>query len=176
MAQGGDDYLARLGRETMPPAAATGTPAEEPRGETRDALDLPRPPSAPPPPGEFTRIISTANAAPHGSVPGATPGYPTAPGYGSAAGGIPGFPPSGMPLPAIPSVPGVPLPGLPPLQPPLQPAAPAAAGPSRRLLIGGLVVIVVLATALIIYFALAGGSTEAPPLDGDAVTAPAAAG
>lgn len=111
-------------------------------------------------------------------------------GTGGGASAPPPSPPGGMdpwaPPPAAPpprrgpgeytrifSAPPPPGPG--PLPPP---PAPAPAGPSRKLLVGGLIGLGVLAILIVVLFALlAGRGTETPPADApadSAVSAPAA--
>jgi hypothetical protein len=171
-----DEYRSRLGpTPASTPLPPTPSPPHSPDAQEDPGpgpLDLPRPPSAPPPPGEYTRIIQAMDRPTPGptAVPGAPPGHPSQPGSAPAhPGGNPPHQPGGYPpLPGALQTPGYP--------PPPQPGAtqgpygvpsgpPPSPGPSRTLVIVGLVAIVVLAVALILFFALAGGDPAAVPAE-----------
>ena len=150
-----DAYRARLGAlgSTAFPSSA---PEEKPVASSGPSpLDLPRAPSAPPPPGEYTRIIQAAER-------------PSGPSAGGFPGG--GYPPPGLPGAAVPPPPGYP-------QPPQPAPAPAAkaGGISRTALVLGIVAVVVLAVVLVAAFFFLGrnGGEDAAGEDAVQVEAPA---
>jgi hypothetical protein len=161
-----EEYRSRLGpTPASTPLPPQTRPPESDEARSPNPLDLPRPPGSPPPPGEYTRIIQAADRPTPGSAPGfegqpgAPPGYPPPPGAAPAH-------PGGYPPPPSGGYPPSPQPGAAPGPYGAPPAPPPSRGPSRTLLIVGLIVILVLVVALILFFALSGGDPATVPAEG----------
>ena len=151
-----DAYRARLGALGSTPFPSSA-PEERPVASSGPSpLDLPVAPSAPPPPGEYTRIIQAAER-------------PSGPSAGGFPGG--GFPPQGLPGAAVP-----PPAGYPP--PPQQAPAPApkSGGISGVTLVLGILAVVLLAVVIVGAFFLFGRDGGEEPPAGDAVQVEAPAG